>query len=162
MTLINFSYFFSLSESEPPDEISFSSDDILFLRYTLELSNEKFFLSSSDMVLSYFSETSDKTFSYFSEAPNLATKSFSRILCLVRRELCFSIISNKQALSSGYEKGECTSSSSSESDSASDEYFPSDSSSVLAISAKATCSSSESSSSDSESSPVVTSPFFPL
>src|ERR1044072_3112569 len=140
MTLINFSYFFSLSESEPPDKISFSSFDILFLRYTLELSNEKFFLSSSNIVLSYFSETSDKTFSYFSEVPNLASKSFSRILCLIRRELCFSIISNKHALSSGYEKKACTSSSSSESDSASDEHFPSDSSSVMVISAQEACS----------------------
>src|ERR1044072_2305226 len=114
------------------------------------------------MIFSYFSETSDKTFSCFSENSNLASKSFFRTLCLIRRELCSLIISNKHALSSEYEKRECTSFSLSESESASDEQFPSDSSSILAISANAACSSSESSFSEFESSQVAIRIFLPL
>src|ERR1044072_6774558 len=147
----DFSYFFSLSESETLEVISSSNFEILLLSVRFELTNEKFFSVSSEMVCSCLTEASKVT-----------TKFFFRFLCLLRRESYFSIISIREAFSSEGEKEESTSSSSSESDSASDVGPASDSSSVLAISAIAACSSSESSSSDSESSQVAISPFLPL
>src|ERR1044072_2160520 len=141
----DFSYFFSLLESEVLTITSSSSLEILLLRARLELTSEKNFSLSSDIVCSNLSEVS--------------TKSFFRILCLLLRELYFSIISNRQALSSLGEKGESTSSSSSESDSASDVIRTSDLAPAETIRATAACSSSESPSSDSESSQVPISPF---
>src|ERR1044072_2629098 len=105
----------------------------------LELTKEKLFSVSSEIVCSFLTEASEVT-----------TKSYFRVLCLLRRESYFSIFSNKEAFSSEGEKEESTSSSSSESDSASDLGSASDSPSVLAINATAACSSSESFSSNSE------------
>src|ERR1044072_2614208 len=129
--------------------ISSSNFEILLLRDKLELTNEKFFSFSSKMFCSYLSEASE-----------VATKFFFRVLCLLKRESYFSIISNKEDFNSEGVNEESTSSSSSESDSASGDSSTSDSASVLAISATTACSSSDSSSSDSESSQVAISPFF--
>src|ERR1044072_5041208 len=102
--------------------ISSSSFEILLLSVRFELTNEKFFSVSSEMVCSYPTEASEVT-----------TKFFFRVLCLLRRELYFSIISIREAFSSEGEKEESTSSSSSDSDSASDGGSASDSAPVLAI-----------------------------
>src|ERR1044072_2827997 len=147
----DFSYFFSLSEPETLDVISSSSFEIFLLSVRFELTNEKLFSVSSEMVCSYLTEASEVT-----------TKFFFRVLCLISRESYFSIISNREAFNSEGVNEESTSSSSSESYSASGVGSASDSASVLAISAIAACSSSESSSSDSESSQVAISPFLPL
>src|ERR1044072_8345922 len=95
-----------MSESEVLEITSSSSLEILLLRARLELTNEKFFSFSSEIVCSNIMEVS--------------TRSFFRILCLLLRELYFSIISNKDAFSSYGEKGESTSSSVAESDYASE------------------------------------------
>src|ERR1044072_2338465 len=100
--------------------ISSSNFEILLLRDRLELTNEKFFSFSSEMVCSYLSEASEGT-----------TKFFFRVLCLLRRESYFSIISNREDFNSEGVNEESTSSSSSESDSASGVGSASDSASEI-------------------------------